>query len=173
MWSKDEKTLESARVIALTLCMLGGLASSSYAQTCTPTSRTKVLPPTNEPPITFNIHDGWGRVGSQVTNLRVVLVEQMYEDCKISTSYVLDYRQSNPTSQKGSAWAALSFINKSGVEIKRDAITVPIHRHFCGPYQAPHYREFHYEKKLPDNLFDSTETLRVRNNKISGRIGQC
>jgi hypothetical protein len=159
-----------ARLLALFLLAASIVPHAAFA--CTPTSRTKTLPPASERGLAIDILDGWGRVGSRITELRLSFTETVYDDCTKFTTYQLTFRQSNPSSQKGSASASIDFLDEKNNPFKIGRVSVPINRTFCGPYSPPYYKEFAHKGKI-DNLIDSVFKISLRAGTVGGRIGDC
>lgn len=139
--------------------------------TCTETSRVKPFPQRDH-----NVLRGDGILGSKLMRITLSIIESRYSDCRITTSYALDFNVYNywqsGNRPGGRATAYISFYS-GGREIATHAISFGVPLGFCGPYGQPEGRHFHLENGLSRNYIDIVDEIRVTSTPISGRLGQC
>jgi hypothetical protein len=138
---------------------------------CTPTSRVKHFPQQDH-----NVLRGDGILGSKLMGITLSIIESRYADCRITTSYALDFRVYNYwQSGRRPGGRATAYINfySGGREIARQAISFGVPLGFCGPYGQPQGRAFHIQNALSANYIDIVDGISVTATRISGRLGQC
>lgn len=172
------KRLNLFCLTALTAVALG-IAPSVAQQpkpdvaSCLPTSRSKPFPPQS-----FQVLRGDGIPGSDIMEFQFTLIESMYANCRISTSYALDYRIYNhwQTSYAGglpgNSFTHISLMS-GGRNVLQDAVKFLVPMGFCGPYGQPNGRAFHMEGNIKENFFDITNSILVSTDRITGRVGKC
>src|SRR5262245_41963503 len=94
---------------------------------CIPTSREK-----NYGPLSVNIMDRQGNHVANFFDLKIILIETRYADCRIQTQFLPNYKQTNFDTQGGSSSVFLSALDAQGQVIDADQVRIPVPRGFCG-----------------------------------------
>jgi hypothetical protein len=118
---------------------------------------------------------GDGIPASDVHTIHLILIESMYEDCKILTSYQLDWTNYNHWQSGrhpgGGAALYLKF-NAQGRDVITETFGLPFS--FCGPYRTtgrPAQRKIQLGPN--QNYFDIIDGVTLTASAVSGRVGQC
>lgn len=170
----------------VTTLPLFSLAGLSLAQTpsapqvetkataCQPTSRSKPFPTQS-----YSVLLGGGEDSSDMTQIQFTLIESMYENCRIETTYALDYHiynhwqsAKNEHQEPGGSSVHINLMS-GGRNVLQDAAVFPAQMGFCGPDDEPEGRHFHLEGKVTLNLIDITDAISISADRVSGGVGKC